>query len=424
MGLVVVALVVPAGADAYTLRTTDAGIPLHWANTDVPFRVDGSLGRTGDPQAVASVVDESLAAWGGLPASQFLFSGDSQPVASCEPGPSDGVSDIVLTDDEWPYDPSFAGVTLVTYDVASGEIQDADIFLNGEAFEFEVDGDGDCFDVGNVLTHELGHALGLGHSDDPEATMYAISRRGETAKRSLADDDLAAFDQLYGTGADAFDSQVMPACSASPGARPPSAVSLGALVLGLGLVGRLRRRRQTRAGSRRIAIAAGLLVLAGVVSAGWAAVGRYLPAEELARRADVVFQGTVQSRQAHWAGRVIVTDVTVSVDECWAGRCGSSSRVVRELGGEVDGVGMLAPEPSALPVGAQVVLFARDVRGALALVGGAQAVFRLDPQADLALRSVASQTDRPALEPLERVRLRDLRSVVRTVLPERPRGNP
>jgi hypothetical protein len=416
----------PSGATAYTLRTTDAGRPVHWANTAVSFRVDRSLGDVAAPDDAARTVVEALAEWGGLPGSSFFFDGDPRPVGAGAQRSSDGATDIVLVEEDWPHDPAFAGVTLVTYDVATGEIWDADVFLNGADHDFEVEASGGAYDIGNVLTHELGHLLGMGHSEDADATMFAVSRPGETDKRTLSDDDAAGFEELYGgaagdpggSGAPA----AMPTCAVTPRAPGGSAVLLGVVMFMLGFVSRVRRRRALRDRSLSVAVVAGLIALVGGAGAGWTSVGRYLPVQELARRADVVFRGTVQERNAHWAGRVIVTDVTLSVDECWAGRCRGRSRVVRELGGEVDGTGMLAPEPTALPVGAQAVLFAREARagaqGVLVLVGGAQAVFTLEPGTDRAARDVTALLDRPLPAPVERLDLRFLRAVVRS----RPAG--
>jgi uncharacterized protein YraI len=45
-----------------------------------------------------------------------------------------------------------------------------------------------------VLLHELGHAIGLDHSHDPNAVMYAEY----SGPRSLTDDDIAGCQSLYG----------------------------------------------------------------------------------------------------------------------------------------------------------------------------------------------------------------------------------
>jgi MYXO-CTERM domain-containing protein len=55
-------------------------------------------------------------------------------------------------------------------------------------------------DLQNTATHEAGHFLGLSHSPEPDATMYASAPIGETAKRTLADDDVAGLCELYPAG--------------------------------------------------------------------------------------------------------------------------------------------------------------------------------------------------------------------------------
>lgn len=49
-------------------------------------------------------------------------------------------------------------------------------------------------DLGTVALHELGHSLGLDHSADPNSVMWAEY----TGKRSLAADDIAGIQALYG----------------------------------------------------------------------------------------------------------------------------------------------------------------------------------------------------------------------------------
>jgi len=50
-----------------------------------------------------------------------------------------------------------------------------------------------------VFAHELGHTLGLGHSQNRDALMYANAHDDGRGAR-LTDDDRAAIAQLYGAG--------------------------------------------------------------------------------------------------------------------------------------------------------------------------------------------------------------------------------
>jgi hypothetical protein len=57
-------------------------------------------------------------------------------------------------------------------------------------------------DVLGATIHELGHSLGLGHSDLPQANMYWIFRRyqGPGTGAALHADDIAAIRAVYGAG--------------------------------------------------------------------------------------------------------------------------------------------------------------------------------------------------------------------------------
>lgn len=68
---------------------------------------------------------------------------------------------------------------------------------------FEVGDPGPGFDQFSIALHELGHSLGLAHSDDPTAVMYpSISE--STVWTQLAADDIAGILSLYATAPGAF----------------------------------------------------------------------------------------------------------------------------------------------------------------------------------------------------------------------------
>jgi predicted Zn-dependent protease len=56
---------------------------------------------------------------------------------------------------------------------------------------------GSQFDVQNIATHEIGHAINLGHVSDKLQSMYPTSFAGETLKRTLGNGDIRGISNLY-----------------------------------------------------------------------------------------------------------------------------------------------------------------------------------------------------------------------------------
>jgi hypothetical protein len=99
-----------------------------------------------------------------------------------------------------------AGVIAVTYTwgIFGGPPQgrvlvEWDMIFDVDDFDWSTSGAANAMDFRNIDTHELGHAMGLGHpsSTCTDETMYAFASLGETKKRDLNPGDTAGIDGLY-----------------------------------------------------------------------------------------------------------------------------------------------------------------------------------------------------------------------------------
>jgi hypothetical protein len=131
-------------------------------------------------------------------------------------GPNQSV--VVFHDDVWPYEAEdrkkshrdlspVIALTTVTFDVQSGEIFEADVELNSADYSiipFEAGRPPPApsakaaFDLQAVLTHELGHFLGLAHSPLADAVMNASGdTEGGQPKRALSAEDTLGICSVY-----------------------------------------------------------------------------------------------------------------------------------------------------------------------------------------------------------------------------------
>lgn len=147
------------------------------------------------------------------------------------------VNVVIFKDDEWIYkgEDNTLAKAVLHYDAKTGQVLDADIEVNTASNFFTAGGGAVKFDLETVLTHEVGHFLGLSHSPDPESIMFASYEKG--TKRKLSVDDIAAICAVYPPGskqtcdltpAGGFDTCTAPpdtTCSAMPVLRKAEAGS-------------------------------------------------------------------------------------------------------------------------------------------------------------------------------------------------------
>lgn len=74
---------------------------------------------------------------------------------------------------------------------------DFDIVFNGRNFDWSTTGEAGKMDIGHIATHEVGHALGIGHSSVEGAVMWPTAKTGDISNRTLSPDDSMAISFLY-----------------------------------------------------------------------------------------------------------------------------------------------------------------------------------------------------------------------------------
>ena len=85
---------------------------------------------------------------------------------------------------------------------SSNRMVEADVVIWDASFTLVTDSSGCSGGIflQDVMTHEFGHALGIGHSSVASATMYPTISYCSTAMRSLDADDIAGVETLYPAG--------------------------------------------------------------------------------------------------------------------------------------------------------------------------------------------------------------------------------
>ncbi len=208
------AVALPAPARAWIQTTTCGGEsaacedgetpqPTHWETPCVAFHLNQN-GTSDIPnlEDVIKIAQDAIETW-NIPQKSSLvahYSGlTDETRVGFNPYTDRNANIIVFRDDGWNESRAIMALTTVTQNKRTGEIYDADIEINTAQWKFGIVGrDGnDVVDLRNTLTHEIGHALGLAHSDVSTATMAAYASAGDTSLITLDDDDIDALSAIY-----------------------------------------------------------------------------------------------------------------------------------------------------------------------------------------------------------------------------------
>jgi hypothetical protein len=269
-----------AGTECLPASPDDCGKPLYWSSPCVGYSLQQDASKQVGLSSATDVVHQAFSAWetaSCAPSGHPRIEGvDMGPVACGrhEYNQRAGNANVIaFRDDAWPHqgEGDALALTTITYNLDTGEIYDADMEINSAQALFTTGDIGIKDDLLSVITHEVGHFLGLAHSADPEATMTPTYSPGSTTLRSLSADDIAGICAVYPPGAPipstcdptprhGFSSlcasdqpastpapETSACCTIAPGAHPESATGTKALPLfALGLLSLVAKRRARR----------------------------------------------------------------------------------------------------------------------------------------------------------------------------------
>ena len=156
---------------------------LKWNYTNVPLRI---MNTSSSLASSTVLIDQAIAEWNAASAFQMQRT-------------STGKNQIIFSDNFSKYGSAVLGVTEVSYSTA-GVINSATIFLNEDNYNFTATPGmayGNTIYLKDVVTHELGHFVGLAHSEVLNSTMFYQNYPGQA---ELAADDKAGIRSKYDTG--------------------------------------------------------------------------------------------------------------------------------------------------------------------------------------------------------------------------------
>jgi hypothetical protein len=423
----------------------DGGLyPLYWRNQCVGYSFQPTPSKYVTLDQATQVAAQAFTTWANAPCENGVPSifASQLPAVECNVVPPQGHNNVIMfRDDVWPYDDAAnaIGFTTLTVRLSTGEILGADVEINTAEYTIvtsapPAESTATTYDLASILTHEAGHFLGLAHSADTTAVMYAYYKPGST---SLSPDDVAGICSIYSsdgsrntsegmlaslncdpspvlgfelecgsldagtvdfitvgsgpTGAgfgDGGETCTAPSCSTSRGtASGPGGLAIcGAVALGA-LARRTRRRGRTSAVAAGVfvGLASAIVTCAGSARASTSVA---LLFEDLVRGASAVAIVTPMQERAVWEEGRIVTYTEVHIERLVAGRL-PGDVWVRTLGGAVGDTAQLVEGGAKFVAGKASLVFVRPhvVPGALpgalpgtlpgalpgALAGGSQA---------------------------------------------------
>jgi hypothetical protein len=189
LGVAVVLLGAHEAAASTELLKTQSGSLVHWARAEISVGLaPASSSRTVPYAGVVLAIQRATETWNVVHAGQPRLKFSADPGAEVT---------IKFCRGKWHGDTIDLGKSQFIASLREGLVTAATVDINecDHTFTAPDESAANQFDMRAVMTHELGHVLGLGHSDNPAAIMHPSGRGAEVRKPHT--DDKTALALIY-----------------------------------------------------------------------------------------------------------------------------------------------------------------------------------------------------------------------------------
>jgi hypothetical protein len=178
------------GALGYVINRGTNGANVTWSTriSAITIYVDLANVSSENQTQYWGVIQNSITEWNNYSKIKIvpsLRNGNNQSLGN-------GKNELTFSDNtRWSWGNGVIGMTQLQYSQSSGQIIEADVGINLSMLN--LDSSSENY-LGNVITHELGHVLGLSHNEVYNSTMFHLSFQGQS---TLSADDISGIHAIY-----------------------------------------------------------------------------------------------------------------------------------------------------------------------------------------------------------------------------------
>lgn len=204
------AVFVPSAAAAFECTPSESSpfVSIHWNQRDIEWAIRAPGAQSIAAESTVELIQSAFNAWQAPRCSDLTFQYKGIVDPTTEPR---DVSQVIFVQQDWVgggRSAAAVALTTMTYGVTDGVIRFGIIEVNEEIWRFADALAGQCpadaYDLAAVVTHEVGHFIGLAHTnvageDGPDRfpTMTAMVGPCDATFRTLETDDIEGLCYIY-----------------------------------------------------------------------------------------------------------------------------------------------------------------------------------------------------------------------------------